>query len=143
MDDDQGASELPGSKGLWYGAFHSLEVPFFLGTGSIHGPLSIRYFRRSNSAGREALSDAMMRYAASFLRTGNPSAENPDLPEWAAWSNEPGGPKSLILDYRSDALAVEMMAEEYTVEFLDALITSKYLPATADAIFERLDASRE
>jgi len=141
--DDQGASELPGNKGLWYGSFHSLEVPFFLGTGSIHGPLSIRYFRRSNNAGREALSDAMMRYAASFLRTGNPSADNPDLPEWAAWSNEPGGPKSLILDYRNEALAIEMMTEEYTDEFLNTLITSSYPPATADAIFERLGGRRE
>ena len=136
--DDQGESELPGRKGLWYGAFHSLDVPFFLGTGTIHGPLSIRYFRRSNRAGREELSAAMMRYTASFLRTGSPGAENADLPEWVAWSNEPSAPKSLILDYRNDALAVEMMAQEYTDAFLESLIISSYPPAVADALLERV-----
>lgn len=141
--DDQGASVLPGSKGLWYGAFHSLDVPFFLGTGTIHGPLSVRYFRRSNRAGHEELSDAMMKYVAGFHRTGDPNAGNMNLPEWAAWSNEPYAPKSLILDYRDDALAIEMMAEEYTDEFLDTLITSSYPADMADAILERLAGRRE
>ena len=136
--DDQGAGEMPGNKGLWYGAFHSLEIPFFLGTGTIHGLLSVRYFRRSNRAGREELSEAMMRYAASFLETDNPNTENTDLPEWVAWSNEPAAPKSLILDYRNGALGIEMMNQEYTNEFLESLITSSYPPAMAGEILERL-----
>ncbi|MEE8440302.1 MAG: hypothetical protein V3S41_01175, partial [Spirochaetia bacterium] len=93
--------------------------------------------------GREKLSEAMMSYAATFLRTGDPSAENPDLPEWAPWSNEPHAPKSLILDYRYGALAIEMMDQEYTNEFLESLITTSYPPAMAAEILERLAGRKE
>jgi para-nitrobenzyl esterase len=136
--DEVGTSELPGRKGLWYGAFHSLEVPFFLGTGTIHGPLSFRFFRRSNSTGRGELTDAMMRYAASFLRTDSPNTGNADLPEWVNWSNLPGAAKSLILDYREGSLAIEMMNQEYTDASLRSLVELSYAPPIAAEVLRHL-----
>lgn len=93
---DDGTSVLPGSWGRRLGAFHSLEIPFFLGTDTVNGVMQRFLFSRANEPGRRALSAAMMSAIARFIRTGDPNG--PGAPAWPAWSNAPGAPKTLVLD---------------------------------------------
>jgi len=112
--DQQGASPLPGSWGKRLGAFHSSDVPFFLGTDTLDGGLQILLYTKTNEPGRKALSAAMMDYAAQFARTGNPNRPGSLLPEWKAWTNEPGVDKLIVFDARGDAVAIKMTNMELT-----------------------------
>ncbi len=73
--DASGKSPMPGSMGTRLGAFHSIEVPFFLGT-DVNSVIFAtgNYYTEKNKAGRRDLSAAIMDYLASFARTGNPNA---------------------------------------------------------------------
>ena len=74
-------------------------------------------FTEQNRPGREALSDAMMQYAAQFARTGDPNTPGSGLPEWQPWSNETGGPKCILFNVDEDqALDIKMATVELTVE---------------------------
>lgn len=67
--DDSGRSPLPGYFGNWLGAFHSLEIPFFLGNDTVAGRvLTGLLFNPWNQLGRQALSGAIRSYTASFAR---------------------------------------------------------------------------
>jgi para-nitrobenzyl esterase len=115
--DETGQSQLPGSFGFTLGAFHGLEIPFFLGTDQVFVALQILLFNEANRPGREALCAAMMQYAAQFARTGNPNTPGADLPEWQPWSNETGGPKCIHFNVdEAQALDVKMDTVELTVE---------------------------
>ena len=70
---DDGSSVLPGNWGRRLGAFHSLEIPFFLGTDTVNGVMGWFFFSRRNEPGRRALSAAMMASIAHFIRTGDPN----------------------------------------------------------------------
>ncbi len=139
--DEQGASPLPGKWGRILGAFHSIEIPFFLGTNTVEGSLVGTVLNtRSNRPGREALSSAMQRYLVTFLRTGDPNPESSGeaqqaaaLPRWAAWSNEPGGPKSLLLDARSGKLQAQMLDWELTSEQIEAAMRAELSPELLEA----------
>jgi para-nitrobenzyl esterase len=84
-------SPLPGSWGRRLGAFHTLEIPFFLGTETINGVfLTGRLFTAANRPGRRDLSAGIMRYLAAFARSGDPNPGGGDaLPPWRA--RTPGG----------------------------------------------------
>jgi carboxylesterase type B len=110
--DAQGRSVMPGNWGRRLGAFHSLEIPFFLGTDTVDGFLQSLVFSEGNAPGRRALSGLMMDYLARFVRTGNPNGDG--LPEWTPWTNVAGAPKSIVLDATQRMLAVGMSAEELT-----------------------------
>ena len=69
---DDGSSVMPGRWGRRLGAFHSLEIPFFLGTDTVNGVMGWFLFSRKNEPGRRALSAAMMAAIARFIRTGDP-----------------------------------------------------------------------
>ena len=70
-----------------------------------------------NRPGREALADAMMRYVARFARTGDPNEPGSSLREWSPWSNDSGGPKSILFDVHEDqSLDIEMSTVELTQE---------------------------
>jgi para-nitrobenzyl esterase len=112
--DAKGKSPLPGEWGPRLGAFHNLDVPFFLGTDTIDGPLTWLLFTKENNAGRKALSAAMMGYIAGFIRTGEPNRPGSGLPEWRPWSNEADGPKSIGFNVNGDAPAIEMGTSEVT-----------------------------
>ena len=80
---------------IMMGASHSLEIAFFFGKWeyAFHPDF---IFREDNKGGREALSDAMVAYLKSFVRTGNPGSVNGV--SWRPWSNDKGGPKRIIFD---------------------------------------------
>ena len=80
---------------IMMGASHGLEIPFIFGEW-IYGGLEGLIFRLDNAGGREALSDAMAEYWASFARTGIPT--DPMGVAWEPWSNEEGGLKRILFD---------------------------------------------
>ncbi len=112
---EDGSSSVAGPYGTLLGAYHGIEIDFFFNieTGLL-GPLM---FSEQNRPGREALTSAVMSYAAQFLRTGNPgSGTSGDLPEWQAWSNESGDPKCILLDADPEVTLIEMSTVELTTE---------------------------
>jgi para-nitrobenzyl esterase len=112
---DTGKSALPGPWGFKLGSCHTLEIPFFFGNHTWNVLMHLLVFKPANRPGREALTAAMMQYAAHFLRTGDPNAPGSGLPEWRPWSNEPDGPKCILFDVDEDqALDVRMSTDEFT-----------------------------
>ncbi|MCX8014313.1 MAG: carboxylesterase family protein, partial [Rectinema sp.] len=87
---------LPGAYSRSLGAFHSLEIPFFLGTDSIHGILTPLIFNKRNEPGRTQLQSIMVEYLKNLVWTGNPNNAGSSLPAWPAWSKE--APSSMIFD---------------------------------------------
>ena len=115
--DEAGQSQLPDPYGFILGAFHGLEIPFFFGNDVFFVALQYLLFTEENRPGREALSAAMMQYAAQFARTGDPNAPGSGLPEWQPWSNETGGPKCILFNVDEDqALDIKMATVELSVE---------------------------
>lgn len=115
--DENGKSQLPDPWGFRLGSFHSLEIPFFFGNDQLFVVLQYLLFTKANRPGREALSSAMMQYAAQFARTGDPNPPGSGLPEWRPWSNETGGPKCILFNVDEDqALDIGMSAKELTVD---------------------------
>ncbi|HSV92436.1 MAG TPA: carboxylesterase family protein [Desulfobacterales bacterium] len=112
--DAEGTSVLPGAWGKRLGAFHGLDVPFFLGNDTILGALQAFLFTPENEKGRKELSAAMMEYLAAFARTGNPNPPGSKLPKWQPWSTRPGTMKALVFDAGPDALAIRISTTELT-----------------------------
>ena len=112
--DAEGRSPLPNTWGSELGAFHSLDIPFFLGNDTVMGVFQVFLFSWQNEPGRKALSAAMMKYLARFARTGNPNDPADGLPAWEPWSAAPGGPKYIAFDARGDSAAIGMAADELT-----------------------------
>jgi len=110
-------SVIPDPWGLKLGSCHTLEIPFFLGRDTVNVLMQLLMFTEENRMGREALSAAMMDYAARFARTGDPNRPGSGLPEWEPWSNVPGEPKSILLDADSqNGLDIRMSTSELTRE---------------------------
>jgi para-nitrobenzyl esterase len=97
-----------------YGALHTLDIPFFFGEESdIWG---YAFTPDKDTAGRKALSDAMMKYMANFARSGNPNlGPSKGLPLWAQWSNEAGAAKTILLDADADQALLSMSNEEVSI----------------------------
>lgn len=112
--DAHGKSPLPNMWGSELGAFHSLDIPFFLGHDTALGVFQVLLFSWQNEPGRKALSAAMMRYLARFARTGDPNPPDGSLPVWAPWSRAPGGPRYITFDVRGDKPTLDMSTEELT-----------------------------
>ena len=140
--DGTGASPLPGRWGRRLGAFHSLEIPFFLGTDTLNAAMQWILFTRQNKAGRKALSNAMMDYTAGFARTGDPNRSGAGLPAWTPWVNDRGAPKCIVFDVRGDEPAIAMTSDELTDEgVMDALRAECAEPVRGRTL-EYLAASR-
>jgi para-nitrobenzyl esterase len=129
---DDGSSVLPGNWGRRLGAFHSLEVPFFLGTRTLNVAMGWVLFTRRNEPGRMALSAAMMAAIARFIRTGDPNG--PGAPPWPAWSNGAGGPKSLVLDADARLPAISVSTLEVTLESAEAALRAAVGAAEVQSI---------
>jgi para-nitrobenzyl esterase len=127
----RGESPLPGDLGRRLGAFHSVEIPFFLGTESnsvsfLTGPI----FTAANRPGRAALTGAAMRYLAAFARTGNPNdtadvggagaASGAPLPAWEPWDRADGGFKALVMDVDGPALSFSVLRESPSLDSIEA-----------------------
>ena len=87
------------------GAAHGLEIPFIFGKW-IYGGLEGLIFRPDNAGGRDALSDSMINYWASFARTGMPT--DPMGIVWEPWSNDDGGPKRILFDADAAEFIINM-----------------------------------
>jgi para-nitrobenzyl esterase len=112
--DKNGTNVLPGDWGRMLGAFHSLEVPFFLGTETLEGLLQVFLFSAQNEKGRKALSKAMMAYVASFTARGDPNPPGGILPAWTRWLNKPGAKKCIIFDAKGELAMISMTSDELT-----------------------------
>jgi para-nitrobenzyl esterase len=112
--DFHGRSQLPNRWGEELGATHGLDVPFFLGHDTVAGVFQALLFSPQSSRGRKALSAAMMRYVASFVRTGDPNPPDASLPRWEPWSRRPGGPREIVFDTKGDEPVLQMSTEELT-----------------------------
>jgi para-nitrobenzyl esterase len=116
--DAQGESPLPRDLGRRLGAFHSTEIPFFLGTGTnavsiLTGPL----LTSSSEPGRRVLTDAVMRYLAAFARTGNPNpVDGAPLPAWDPWNPAEGGFKALVMDVDGTQLRFSVLRDAPTLD---------------------------
>ncbi|MGA2477934.1 MAG: carboxylesterase family protein [Spirochaetia bacterium] len=111
---EDGGSMLPDEWGRKLGSFHSLDIPFFLGTETLEGVMQLFLFTRKNEAGRRALSRDMMTYVAQFIRTGDPNPLDADLPRWTPWTHAPGAPKFIVLDAGPDEPSIAMSSSELT-----------------------------
>ena len=111
--NDRGESPLPRDLGRRLGAFHSTEIPFFLGTGvNSVSFLTGRFLTAANEPGRRVLTDAVMRYLAAFARTGNPNdTVGAPLPAWEPWDPADGGFKALAMDVDGVALQFSALRE--------------------------------
>ncbi len=132
---DDGTSVLPSPWGRRLGSFHSLEIPFFLGTDTVNGVMQVFLYSRTNEPGRRALSGIMMGFIARFIRTGDPNGAG--LPTWPAWSNDPGAPKSLVLDADLDRPVVSVSDVEYTRERAEAALRAALGDEAAAPIIAR------
>lgn len=139
--DATGESPLPRNWPEKLGAFHTLEIPFFLGTDTINGPLFTPFlFTRGNRPGREALSRAMSSYLIGFVHDGDPNSRIDDsLPRWQPWSLDPTGPRSIIFDIDGDTPAVTMMREQFTVAGILESMQDELPPAIYQETREYLD----
>ncbi len=119
----RGESPLPGDLGRRLGAFHSTEVPFFLGTGvNAVSFLTGRFFTAANEPGRKVLTDAVMRYLAAFARTGNPNpTSGAPLPAWEPWDPADGGFKALVMDVDGAALHFSALRDSPSLDSIRAM----------------------
>ncbi|MEW6442275.1 MAG: carboxylesterase family protein [bacterium] len=123
---ESGQSMIPEPWGFKLGSCHTLEIPFFFGNETVNMIMQLLVFNEQNRPGREILSAAMMQYAASFARSGDPNEPGAALPVWEPWSNDPGGPKSILFDVdRDQALNVRMSTEETTREGIRAKLAAE------------------
>lgn len=124
--DTDGDGPLPGNWSRKLGAFHSLDVPFFLGRETLNGVMHLALFTEQNAPGRRALSGAMMEYVAQFARTGDPNRRGTGpgtgWTEWAPWTNTPGAPKCILFDARGDSPAIVMSDIELTDDAVMAAV---------------------
>ncbi len=111
-----GKSLIPPPWGFKLGSCHTLEIPFFFGNDAVDAVLQVVLFTEQNRPGRQALSKAMMQYAAQFVRTGDPNTTGTYLPRWEPWSNDPRGPKCILFDVNDNQeLDIKMSFTELTV----------------------------
>jgi hypothetical protein len=61
----------------------------------------------------------MMRYVATFARTGDPNPPDGSLPRWAPWSNETGSAKCIVFDVRDGAPDIRMTDQELASAVVD------------------------
>ncbi|MBN1410056.1 MAG: carboxylesterase family protein [Spirochaetales bacterium] len=85
------------------GAFHTLEIPFFLGTDTILGILLTRdLFTGANRKSRENLSRVIMQYLAVFAATGNPNYRYSLQPVWKSWNPAADRTETMVFDAEGD-----------------------------------------
>jgi para-nitrobenzyl esterase len=112
--DAHGRSAAPEPIATRIGACHGIDIPFFFGDFEHTRALGFigSGFTEQNLPGRLALSDAMMRYAAQFARTGDPNPPGGSLPVWTPWSKAPNAAKSIVFDADEQRARIAMTSEE-------------------------------
>jgi para-nitrobenzyl esterase len=140
--DGEGQSVLPGTWGRSLGAFHSLEVPFFLGTDTIEGLLQLALFTPKNNPGRKALSKSMMTYVAQFALKSDPNPPGGLLPAWTPWTNTPGAKKCIRFDVKGDLPDIAMTNLELTTRGVLAALRAQLPEPVRTQTLDYLRATR-
>jgi len=105
--NESGYNAWPYPLNIILGAMHTIEMPFIFGNwNSYMGGLGSLLFRPDNQEGWEALSESMVKYWATFARTGHPF--DPTGVLWRPWSNKEGGPKRILLDANATQTLIQM-----------------------------------
>jgi len=113
-ENSEGESALPGNWGRRLGAMHTLEIPFFLGTDSINGPLfTPLLFSRKNYDNRKLLSGAVMDYTSNFIHAGNPNIGVITAVNWPEWDE---GSRYIIFNTEGEELGITIDDRVITVE---------------------------
>jgi len=139
--DVSGKSPMPGNWGRRLGAFHSLEIPFFLGTDTVNGVMQVLLFSGRNAPGRKALSAAIMDYTTRFARTGDPNRPGSGLPAWDPWTPGAGAPKYLVLDATSEEPVIAMSTVELTTDGVRASVETDLPEPLRTQVREHLEKS--
>ncbi len=88
-----------------YGASHAIDLPFLFGNFS-HNFFAMDFSAR-NRPGREALSDAMMKMLAAFMRSGNPNVPALGL-SWKPLNPKNGSRQKLLLNATDESIALSI-----------------------------------
>lgn len=111
------------------GAAHTSEIPFFAGLDiDCYGGMA--FTPTNDTAGRKALSDAMVKYVKNYIHTGNPNGCS--LPAWSEWSNTAGESKCIEFDATDDQAVIKMNQTQYTQADVMNYFYSKYLTLPAN-----------
>jgi para-nitrobenzyl esterase len=137
--DEEGNSPLPGNFGQTLGAHHALEVGFVLGNWEEWlAPWGTdTFFTDDNAAGRQSLSEAIMKYFASFAHSGNPNGDN--LPSWEPFTID-GDFKAIKLNVnlQDGSPRITTDDEVFTVDSILADLDAKLEEPTRSAVLEVL-----
>ncbi|MCX7882026.1 MAG: carboxylesterase family protein [Brevinematales bacterium] len=135
--DTNGYSPLGPKEGKRLGAFHTLEIPFWLGNTTIQGFfLTGRVFTPSNEKGRKALSSAMQAYLIAFVHTGSPTPETP-LPPWPQWK-EKQEKLGLFFDATETELRLSYQTFPFTLSLIEEYIERVFPPSERQHIRQSL-----
>ena len=84
-----------------YGAWHTGDLPFIFGNFTLN--LDCFGWSKANEPGRLALSNAMQKSIAAFVRTGNPNNSTLGV-TWDPWT--PSAPRKMAFDATHDAATI-------------------------------------
>jgi len=122
-------SVLGSSRGAKFGAFHSLEIPFFLQTDvKITNLLYSRFFNAANEAGRKELQSDIGAYLTNFIRTGNPNGltGTSTLPEWQTWRFGDPSPSFIVFDADLEKAVIQLQQGRTTKESVREILKTDY-----------------
>ncbi len=135
-EDTNHPSPLGEKEGKRLGAFHTLEIPFWLGNDTIQGAfLTPRVFTKANHQGRKALSDLMMAYLVQFVHTGNPNTQ--ELPVWPAWRSDPER-LGILFDADMNTPRIRWQIKPITLEDIKVMIENDLPPELQPFIKQKL-----
>ena len=137
---DKGVSVLPGDRGQKYGAYHSLEVPFFIGGGEPRiFMMTGNLMTEQNRNGRVKLAYAINRYLASFIHSDNPNLLAPkELPVWYAWTNAQGAKKSIVWNADNDNFIYSYLTNELSFASISNEIANTLTEPIRSEVLNRL-----
>jgi len=142
--NEEGKSPLPGDWGSRLGAFHSLEIPFFLGTDTILGSfMTGNLFTKKNLVSRKKLTVAIGQYLTAFTYTGDPNNQfaGPTNPVWEPWQPANSTMPCLLFDTKGDDLALSCIYGRLTQEIVDAQMYNELNEPLLSEVIHRLERS--
>jgi para-nitrobenzyl esterase len=137
--DLEGNSPFPGDYGELLGAHHALDIAFVLGNWEVWlTPLGTRFFfTEESAAGRQNLSEALMKYFAAFAHSGNPNGSN--LPTWEPFTvNGTFKAIEFNVDLLDSSAKFTVDRETYTVESVLTDIDANLVEPTRSDVLEVL-----
>jgi para-nitrobenzyl esterase len=136
-------SPEPGDWPTKLGAFHSLEIPFFLGTDTVLGSfMTGNLFTEQNKEGRIRLSQTIGEYLGNFSRSGDPnkhsSPSQEKLPEWKPWTADNRERSTIVFDVKGSDPAISFIRGVLTKEAVMAEMEKELSPEIFTEVSKRL-----